>query len=212
MTSLRECAVACAFPTNREDFGASLQQRHSEYAKRFAGGWDQYEIIGSILRENIGRYGAAGVTCVEERITAQRLHLLLEEYRIIVLLAHHIVESDGHEFIELWDSRVDPDAFLKLVPADFSGILDFSVCNPSKRFVDVLNRQFQEGTFIYSASPVTPQIWAQLYGDMFKVLSLYPDMAYEDVLVRVVLEHRKQSKSRLVRLARFLNRLLTGKR
>ncbi len=173
MTRLAECAISCAFPTNRDDFFTSRRQAHSEYVKRFLGGWEQYEAVSSHLSHCIQRYRVLGVARVEERVTATQLRALMQTFKVVILFAHRIEEASGDQYIELWESKIDPESFVELVPAEFTGVIDLSVCGPGM-FVDKLNRRLTRCTVGYSDKPVKPTLWAEIYGDVFEILGLNP--------------------------------------
>jgi hypothetical protein len=193
MNSLRAYAVACAFPTSREDFDASLRHPYSEYAKRFVGGWSQYEPVCSVLQSGMTRYRSLGVLRVEERVKQATWREFFDCASVAILFAHHIVRNDGNEYIELWDTVLDPKTFAQLTPAGFTGVVDLSVCGPG-RFVDQLKRHLPNCTVSYSTQNVSPMIWSQIYGDVFELLIRFPGSSYEDVLTKVILEYRKQAR------------------
>jgi hypothetical protein len=210
MTRLADCAVAYAFPITQKDYKCSLEQVHSEYAKRFLGRWNQYEPVASGLKSGIQRYRILGVTRLEERVTAAAWQTLFARHSVVILFAHRIEQLDGQECVEFWDSRIDPDAFVELVPGDFAGVIDLSVCGPGV-FVEELKRRLPRCTVSYSTEKVSPMIWSEIYGDIFEVLRMRPDLLYEDVATEVILEHRRQVRSRLSAFARRLIRVLGGK-
>ena len=209
MTRVTQCALAYAFPTTQRDFNWSVQQGHSEYTKRFAGGWVQYDRVCTSLNDGINRYRRLGLTQIKERVTVEDLGKLYERCTVVLLFAHRIVDANGLEYVELWDSILDPTSFAQLAPVEYEGVIDLSVCG-SGAFVDAVKRRATECTVSYSPENVSPMIWSQIYGDVFEVLSRYPHLAYQNVLTDIILEHRRQAKNGIAELCRKIFRRAGG--
>jgi hypothetical protein len=191
MTTPAECAILVAIPTSNDGFNQLLDQRDSEYVKRFMGGWMQYEGVSKLLNRAIEKYknlGLGQVTC-----NAQQAHWAsaLLSFRVVILVAHWIEDDHGNSAVEFFDGPYPVRAMVDNIPASFSGVIDLSVCHPYQ--LVQTTPQVRSWSVLYSEFEASPILWSEMYCSIFEVLNHYT-MDYKEAATEVIREYRRLSK------------------
>jgi hypothetical protein len=202
MTKPSDCVIGYALPTSKDGFQWSISQTHAEYAKKFkAAGWDQYEGVCRELRRGIELYSQCGVRHLHEELRASQWPTLFLEGSVVILFAHwadaqasQATEAISTEHVEFWDKMESVQNLVNQIPPGFHGVLDLSVCHPCA-LVEKIGRARSDFTTCYIPFAVSPTVWSEIYGSIFRTLAQF-EANYVDVLEKVVVEYRRQAGRR----------------
>ena len=161
------CVMGLGIPISREAFFADLRLPTAAFAKRYYGGWGQYEDeVASVVDEvgnDIDRLGGT----VVRGLTLKGFGELFrrDTYDVIVVFCHR--EGDA---IEFRDGLAAYESIVSLVPPDFTSILDLTVCN-SCALAKQIRSERDFGLVTSFSGPATPAIWLYFYRILFQQLS-----------------------------------------
>src|SRR5262249_35005078 len=120
-----DCILAFGVPTSEEGFYLSAADPGREYSGQYLGGWPQYdELFVSQVRRYAKRYTALGVQVVHG-LRSVDVTGLFAKVSVVTLFTHW-----GSSGVELCDGMLSPYGLIKLIPEEFSGVLDLCVCHP----------------------------------------------------------------------------------
>jgi hypothetical protein len=129
-----DCAVAFAIPVRRDQFERGAQSANCDFVPRLveanpgrslASLWEEYCPLAGYALDLAAEARRAGAL-VEEDVSITGWSRLLRHRPVVVLVAHwRRGEADAIEFAE---SLYPPNEVADAVPADFSGVLDFTTC------------------------------------------------------------------------------------
>jgi hypothetical protein len=184
--------IGCALPLSEDQFAKALHN-HSQYARKFAAGWSQYERVSLQLNECFDECRSAGVV-VKETLGQNNLSSLFSA-KIVILFAHWIDETDE---IEFWGQPLRSEDIENKIPPEFSGILDLSVCHPDP-LVGSLKRKPHAYSIKYYPDELLPSFWAEVYSATFRTLRRkfpmdIPLEQYKNMLANIVKEFRSQEE------------------
>jgi hypothetical protein len=184
--------IGCALPLSEDQFATALHN-DSQYAKKFAAGWSQYERVSHQLNECFDECRSVGVA-VKETLESNNLSSLFSA-KIVILFAHWIDETEEMEF---WGHPLRSEDIENKIPSEFSGILDLSVCHPDPLVVS-FKRKPHRYSIKYYPDELLPSFWAEVYSATFRTLRRkfpvdIPLEQYKDMLAKVVKEFRSQEE------------------
>lgn len=194
MTTPGDCRILFALPTSRTGFEWSRGQSHSDYAKRFLLGWDQYEDVCDDLINAVERYKALGVVSITRDARREDWTTAFADAKVVILFAHWQDCEAGAGAVEFWDGPYSVETMVEQIPPEFEGVIDLSVCHPFG-LADRAAREKPSCSLWYAEYAVSPSIWAEIYCSIFEVLR-QSGMDYREAGTKVVLEYRRQSKRR----------------
>lgn len=89
----------------------------------------------------------------------------------MILFAHW---SDADGTVELADGLVSCEQIVRVVPKDFTNIMDLCVCHP-RELVVLLKQKCPDCLVKLTETEASPLFWIYMYEAMFKILNSRPD-------------------------------------
>ncbi|KJU81627.1 hypothetical protein MBAV_006189 [Candidatus Magnetobacterium bavaricum] len=164
------CALAFTIPLDEESFKQKEKVPDREYTKETR--WELYEKkIAGIYEKMKSNFQQLGVN-IFYNVTLDCFKGLLDgEIDVVILFAHFRNNDSGlyKPGIEFFDGFATIPEIVDVVPYNFSGILDLTVCNPTTLVVKLKekNRDYLIKSGFGNATPV---VWMGFYLALFKYL------------------------------------------
>ena len=117
--------VLIGVPFDRQGFDEVKNIKSSDFLKHYE--WDEYLETASKIVAFKKEVSSLGADVLVAKSTDDLL--LVDNYDAVVLIAHHIIDT---EEIELNGNRFSCDDVVNAIPESFSGFVDLSSCNSTK--------------------------------------------------------------------------------
>jgi hypothetical protein len=188
--SPRDCSLFVAVPLTRGAFVADVADRDKDFVRAWASGfpgypverlWDDYRPIAAYASAVVAEASAAGVT-VPPDATFEAWNRLTRGPTVITIFAH-LAEQDGVETIEYRDAAVSVDAVCAALPADFAGVLDFTICY-SASLIATVKRERPRCTVIANREKARLDVRLAIYRQTLRIL-VHEPMTYVEAAARV---------------------------
>jgi hypothetical protein len=151
-------AFVSGLPESREEFDASLQRSPHAYGRTFAGGWEHYD--RAFLRDFRRVTEAAskrGVDVFRKQRGAD-FGSVFGGHEAVILLSHWGPDDS----VEFCDGFVLGVQVAAMVPVNFKGVLDLTVC-PPLALVNAVVATRPLCRIRYSRIPLRPDVWLMFY-------------------------------------------------
>jgi hypothetical protein len=187
ITKPSQCVLGFGIPTTRSSFTKSLKNPNSDYINRYNCSWNYYkEVIVNPLNDVRPVFDKVGLTIVHN-LTLEKFEQLFNEFEVIILFSHWKENK-----IEFEEGLIEIEKVVDIIPNNFEGVLDLSVCHPTK--LGQLIKEQKENCFAkYINIKVNPPVlWFNFYSVLFQYLN-YEKKYYLDALEDVIGEFLKST-------------------
>jgi hypothetical protein len=184
-----DCAIGFGIPLNEAGFMRSSANPHSDFVKRFLGGWPHYRAaLVCDLEDVLPILMSWGVTIISE-LTLDSFRSVCHQATIVTIFSHwrrdSVEFSDGlHPFLEVADA----------IPNDFVGVIDLCVCHP-QRLVDAIAARRPRCLVRYIPVEANASYWLYFYRTLFACLRAQ-DQTYLRCLEAVIAAFRAPVEAR----------------
>lgn len=159
--TLSDCVFLCCLPLSKTKF-ASIRST-SEYCGRFAT-WSRYQAALNVDRrrrqlETLSSLGLRGC----EAATFDKFRVAISDRPPVLALLGHCRKSEEIEFADGFKSLHE---IVSVIPRDFDGVLDVSVCNPLG-FVEMAKKRARSAVIRAAEARLSGREYLLFYETMF---------------------------------------------
>ncbi|GGG30110.1 hypothetical protein GCM10011344_33780 [Dokdonia pacifica] len=161
-----QCVLAFGIPTDKESFFSDLKNPNKDFAKNFYT-WSKYnrEVV-SELNAILPKLSRSGIV-IKQNLTLDEFKPLFDKYEVVILFSHWKKEKSK---IEFYDGLVDYNHIASLIPDDYSGVIDLSVCSQTELALLIRKTKSKDLICIYNQKEAIPFVWLNFYAELFKHL------------------------------------------
>ena len=163
------CVFAFGIPTTKDDFYHDYW--NSSNGKDFISGsqitWNKYNYeIVSFIEDFEKTVKAIGLN-IKHQLTLQEFGslFLLTDIYAIVLFSHWKDDQ-----VEFFDGLKSIDSILEVIPNNYYGVIDLSVCHPVNLALAIRKEKGIDNIIRYSLKASTPAYWLSFYKGFFRLL------------------------------------------
>lgn len=161
-----DCVLAFGIPTCEDEFWEAREDSERDFVKNQI--WEKYNFqFVSHLRKIEPRLVKLGLKVVHKLTLQDFGELLRDSSNKVVILFSHWKEDT----VEFFDGMATEDEIINVIPSDFEGIVDLTVCHPQNLAIRIRNHLPPTSLVKYADIKNTPLIWLYFYWAVFTILS-----------------------------------------
>jgi hypothetical protein len=187
-----ECALGIAIPLTREDFFREMSENSNKdfirhFARKFEGFtenyiWQRYEDELKIVNQTISVVEQKGVR-ITKNLTLEAFGNLFQGFQVVSLFSHW---KEASKQIEFYDRLYTIDDVSAVIPTDYKGILDFTVCN-SAIFAQKFKENHRESQVIVNRNTTHLAYRMLIYRGIIELL-VQQEMDYSEAVMKLRLD------------------------
>lgn len=189
ITKPENCVLTFGIPVTKKDFINDQSHPNKYFAKRFHNLWAKYNSqFVSYLNEVRHDLENSGATILYN-LTLNHFAQLFSDskFDVIILFSHW--EETGVEF---FDGFASVQSIMKVIPEEFSGIIDLSICHPVP-LTNAIRRGKPNCVVKYTHNNAIPFLWLYFYRDLFRYLNK-KDTTYMNAVAYIVNKYLKRAQ------------------
>lgn len=173
-----DCIIAFGLPTDEEEFWEAKDDVRRDFVRNCCPAWQAYRYdIVSHLEQIEPYYEGLGVRVVHGlKLSGLRELLSANSDKVFILFSHRKDDS-----VEFFDGMASPEAIVREIPANFRGIIDLCVCDPTKLAIQIRNHLSPDFLIKFTDITNTPYRWFYFYWAVFTILDDL-DVTYTEAL------------------------------
>jgi hypothetical protein len=188
-----DCVLAFGIPTSEDEFWEAQGDSHRDFVKGQV--WEKYDFqFVSHLRKVEPRLLKLGLKVVHKLTLRDFGRLLRDPSNTVVILFSHWAGRT----VEFFDGMATEDEIVGVIPSDFDGIVDLTICHPEHLPMRIRNHLPPTSLVKYTDEENTPVVWLYFYWAVFTILddshntgSGDSGVSYLEALERAVEEFKK---------------------
>ena len=165
ITKPSQCVLGFGIPTSRAAFRQSLSNKNKDYASKIGPSWSYYNTkIANPINALAASLAKTGLTIIHD-LTFKKFQTLFSEYDVIILFSHWKDDK-----IEFYEGLIPIEPIVDIIPYEFYGIIDFSVCHPKAISLRIREKKLNCTTRYSKSKLEKPIYWLYFYLQLFKEL------------------------------------------
>lgn len=185
----KKVLLLCAIPYDKESFLNSYKTGESDFIRSLANLygtdsvsviWERYAQTAALLRQTMQNASKLGAAIIEH--TSIDSFNRMNEYDIIILIAHH---SDNSDEIELQGHLVSTKKLIQAIPLDTNAIIDMTSCY-SAFLLPKIKARIPQSTIIGIDIATSLPLRLILLDETLQLLCKKSNLSYKEALVETL--------------------------